>query len=139
MFDMVLNISLDYLGCFAVVPLPYQGDTRDCLIYAKLIIIFTPNLEFSPYPEVIHGSTTFKLTKGWQWLRKNDNYSTWCFWSFFHFLYCSVPDNKCYKQKWGVLYFTCIKLVVRVLACARAIARIIWKRLFHLLQLHRLH
>ena len=41
-----------------------QRDTRDCLIYAKLIIVFTPNLEFPPYAEVIHGSTTFKLLEG---------------------------------------------------------------------------
>ena len=31
------------------------------LIYAKLTIAFPPNLEFSPYSEVICGSTTFKL------------------------------------------------------------------------------
>ena len=42
----------------------FQRDTRDCLIYAKLIIVFTPNLEFFNYSEVIHGGTTFKLTKG---------------------------------------------------------------------------
>ena len=41
-----------------------QRGTRDGLIYAKLIIVFTPNVEFSPYSEVIHESTTFKLTKG---------------------------------------------------------------------------
>ena len=35
----------------------------------------------------------------------------------------------CYKQKYGVLFFTCIKLVAYVLACACAIARIKWKRL----------
>ena len=56
MFDMVLDIS-----CFAVV---LRGFSQDCLIYAKLIIVFTPNLEFPPYSEVIHGSTTFELTKG---------------------------------------------------------------------------
>ena len=56
MFDMVLDIS-----CFAVV---LTGFSQDCLIYAKLIIVFTPNLEFSPYSEVIHGSPTFELTKG---------------------------------------------------------------------------
>ena len=56
MFDMVLNIS-----CFAVV---LRGFSQDCLIYGKLIIVFTPNLQFSPYSEDIHGSTTFKLTKG---------------------------------------------------------------------------
>ena len=41
-----------------------QRVTWDCLIYAKLIIVFPPNLEFSPYLEVIHGSTTFKLIRG---------------------------------------------------------------------------
>ena len=30
---------------------------------------------------------------------------------------------------WGMLFFTCIKLVARVLACAHAIAHIKWKRL----------
>ena len=40
-----------------------QSDTPDCMIYAKLIIVFTPNLEFPPYSEVIHGSTILKLTK----------------------------------------------------------------------------
>ena len=58
MFDIVLNIPglLKLFGC------GYQRDTVDCLIYAKLILAFTPNLEFSPYSEAIHGSTTFKLT-----------------------------------------------------------------------------
>ena len=56
-------------------------------------------------------------------LMKND-YSVWWFWSFFHFLHCNVPDNKFYKQKWGVLIFTRIKLVGHVLACALAITRI---------------
>ena len=32
------------------------------LIYAKLIIAFPPNLEFSPQSEVIDGTTTFTLT-----------------------------------------------------------------------------
>ena len=34
-----------------------------------MTIVFTSNLEFSPYSEVIHESTTFKLTKvnkGWR-------------------------------------------------------------------------
>ena len=39
-----------------------QRYTWDCLIYAKPIMVFTP--EFSPYTEVIHESTTFKLIKG---------------------------------------------------------------------------
>ena len=41
-------------------------------IYAKLIIVFTPNIESSPGSEVIHGSTTFKLTKGKHRLKKSD-------------------------------------------------------------------
>ena len=32
------------------------------------------------------------------------------FLSFFHFLHPNVPDNKCHKQKWHVLFFTHIKL-----------------------------
>ena len=41
----------------------FKRDGRERLIYTKLIIVFTPNLEFFPDSEVIHGSTTFKLTK----------------------------------------------------------------------------
>ena len=48
---------------------------------------------------------------------------------FFHFLYCNIPDNKCYKQKWGMLFFTHIMLMVHVLVCVRAIAHIKWRRL----------
>ena len=47
-------------------------------------------------------------------------------------LFCcgSQRDTRdCYKQKYGVLFFTCIKLVAYVLAFACAIARIKWKRL----------
>ena len=124
MFDMVLDIRLDFLSFFCCGS---QRDTRDFSIYAKLIIVLTPNLELSPYSNVIHGNTTFKLTKSSQRLKKNDNHSVWCFWSFFHFIF--VPDNKCHKQKWCVLFFfTRIKLVVRVMA------RIKWNRL-HLLLL----
>ena len=42
--------TLDYFGCFVVFS---QRDTRERLIYAKLIIVLTPNLKFSPYSEVI--------------------------------------------------------------------------------------
>ena len=48
---------------------------------------------------------------------------------FFHFLRSYVPDSECHKQKWRVLFLICIKLVARVLACARAIARMKWRRL----------
>ena len=70
------------------------------------------------------------VNKGYQRSKKNDNYSIWCFWSFFHFLHSNAPDNKCYKQKRDVLFFTRIKLVARVLAYAHVIARIKWKRLY---------
>ena len=36
---------------------------------------------------------------------------------------------KCHKQKWCMLFFIRIKQVARALACARAIARIKWRRL----------
>ena len=55
MFEIVLNIPLDFLSYVAMVL--RERDTRDYLIYAKLIVVY------SPYSEVIHGSTTFKLTK----------------------------------------------------------------------------
>ena len=100
-----------------------QRDTQDCLIYAKLIIVFTPDLKFSPFSEVIHGSTTFKLTKGKQRLKKK-LFHLMFFLSFFHFLNWNVPDNKCYKQKWSMLFFTQIKLMAHVLACACALAHI---------------
>ena len=50
-------------GLFKLFCLGSKRDTRECLIHAKLIIIFTPNLEFSPYSEVIHEKATFKLTE----------------------------------------------------------------------------
>ena len=37
---------------------------------------------------------------------------------FFHFLHSNVPENKSHKQKWGMLFLTCLKLVACVLACA---------------------
>ena len=58
------------------------------------------------------------------------NYSIWCFCSLFHFFHSNVPDNKCHRQKWHVLFFTCIKLVACVLACACAITHIKWRRLY---------
>ena len=52
-------MPLDYLNCSDVV----LRNAWKNLIYAKLIIVFTANSEFSPYSEVIDGSTTIKLTK----------------------------------------------------------------------------
>ena len=47
----------------------------------------------------------------------------------FHFLHYNILDNKCCRQKWGMLFFTQIKLVVCLLASAGAIASIEWRRL----------
>ena len=48
---------------------------------------------------------------------------------FLQFHHPNVLDNKCDKQKWHRPFFTSIKLVVYVLACACAIAHIKWIRL----------
>ena len=45
---------------------------------------------------------------------------------FLHFHHPNVLDNMCDKQKWHLPFFTSFKLVVYVLACARAIACIKW-------------
>ena len=42
----------------------FKRDALEHLIYVKLILVFTPNLKFPPYSELILGSTTFKLMKG---------------------------------------------------------------------------
>ena len=58
----------DYLRWLAVVLKGIHGDVdmyqTDFKIHSKLRIF--------PYSEAIHGSTTFRLTKGWQKLKKND-------------------------------------------------------------------
>ena len=41
-----------------------KRDTQESQIYANVMIVWTPNLEFSPYSEVINVGTTFKLRKG---------------------------------------------------------------------------
>ena len=46
-------------------------NTRKSLLYARVMIVFTPNWEFFRYSEVIHGTTTFNLTEGRQRLKKN--------------------------------------------------------------------
>ena len=99
MFDKVLNIPLDYLSYFAVV---LRG-IPNWLQYS---------LQTKNCP--LFSSHTWKCF----WI--------WCFCSFFHFLRSNV---QCHKQKWRVLFFTRIKLVACVLACARAIARIKWRRM----------
>ena len=60
MFDMVLNMPLDYLSCLTVILKGIDGKVDICQtdysIHSKL--------NNFPYSEVIHGSTAFKLTKG---------------------------------------------------------------------------
>ena len=60
MFDRVLNMSLGYLSCLAVVPGGIHGKVDICQtdfsIYSKERIFL--------YSEVAHGSKTFKLTIG---------------------------------------------------------------------------
>ena len=60
MFDRVLNVSLDYLSCFAVVVRGIYGKVD---IYQTVYSIHS-KLKLFPYSKVIHGSTIFKLTKG---------------------------------------------------------------------------
>ena len=103
----------------SIVKLFCHGSKRDMgesLIYTKLIIVFTPNLEFFPDSGVIHGCTTFKLMKGYQRLKKKDQLFNLKF-LIFLFLQSNVSDNKCYKQKWCMLFFTTIKQVVSVVVC----------------------
>ena len=131
MFDRVLNMPLDYLNCFAMMLRGIHDKVdsisqTDYSIYSKLIIF--------PYSEVIYGSTTFKLTKGLQSLEKNDQLFNLMFCSFFHFLCFNVPDSKCHKQKWRVLFFTRIKLEACGLECTHVIALIKWRRLLRLFQ-----
>ena len=58
-------------------------------------------------------------------------YSIWCFCSFIFF----IPMSQiiiCHKQKWHVLFFMCVKLMVHVLMHVHAIACIKWVRLTNL-------
>ena len=121
-------MSPDYLTLFCPGS---KRDTPELLMYIKLIIVFTPNLEFSPNSEVIQ---YMEVQHSSEWKYNNDqrkmiNYSVWCFWSLFHFFHFTVPDNKCHRQKWCMLFITCIKQVVCVLAYAYVIAHIKWRRL----------
>ena len=104
-----------------------KRDTQKCLLYIKLIIVFTPNLEFFPYSEVIQYMVNIQANKSITKIK--ENYSIWCFWSLLNLFHSNVPANKCHRQKWCVLFFTRIKLVACVLACVHAITRIKWRRL----------
>ena len=56
-----------------------RRDTQERLLYVKLNIVFTSNLEFFHYSEVIHGSATSKITKRKQSLKKNGQLFNWMF------------------------------------------------------------
>ena len=101
-------MPLGYLSCLAWF---LQGYT--CHICQMYYSIYS-KLRIFPYTEVINRSTRFKVTKRQQRLKNNDQIS------FFCFLCCNVPANKCHKKKWSVLFFTRIKIVARVLGvCTR--------------------
>ena len=85
------------------------------MIYVEPISICS-KLRIFPYSEVIHTSKTFKLMKGQQRLKKNNQLLNLIF-LFFNFLLFDVSDSMCHKQKWCMLFSTRIKLVACVLAC----------------------
>ena len=125
MFDKVLKMPLDYLNCFVTVYREIHWNVwymPNWLYYS-----LTNNFPFflNSYMEV-QNSSKQKVNKGH---RKKINYSIWCFWYFFHFLHTNVLENKYNKQKWHMLFFTCIKSVAHKLPCADLIACIKWKRL----------
>ena len=68
MFDRVLNRLVDYLGCFVKVPRGIQGNVWYMPCWLKNSL---QTWKFT-HSEIIHGSKTLKLTKGWQRLKKND-------------------------------------------------------------------
>ena len=123
MFDMMLNIPLDSLSCFAVV----LRETRErwympnWLQYPLQIRIFPL---FWSHTWKYNFQVKERLTKIEQ---KWPNIQFVIL--LFHFLHSNVPDSKCHKQKWRGLFLTRDKPVARVLTCACAIARIKWIRL----------
>ena len=77
----------------------FKRDTREHLIYAKLIMVFILDLAFSPYFDSYRKYNTEangSLTKM--------NSSIWCSWSFCHFLHSNVPANNV-MNKSGACYF----------------------------------
>ena len=68
MLDRVLNMPQDYLSCFVVVLRGIHRKVDICQTYYSI----HSKLRIFPCSEVIHGSTTFKPTKGSQRLKKNE-------------------------------------------------------------------
>ena len=90
------------------------------LIYAKHIYL----LQTKNFPLFWVHTFNYKI----QAKEKAINHLIWCFCALFYFLHSTVPD-KCDKEKLYVLFVTCIKIVMGVLACAHVIAHIKWRRL----------
>ena len=101
-----------------------KRDTQDVWFLTKWFRVFAQNFKFSVYSKVIHGTTAFKLRKG---QKKLMNYPNLIFFIFFHFLHSNVPDIKCHKQMWCVLFFTSLKLVASVLACINQMKKTVHK------------
>ena len=59
MFGKVLNMYTS--GLLKLFCHGSKKDTQESLIYTKLIIVFTPNFEFSPYYEVSYNNSYYKL------------------------------------------------------------------------------
>ena len=116
-------MPLDHLNCFAVVLRGIHGKIDICQtdysIHSKQRIF--------AYSNVIHGSTTFKLTKGYQ--ENANQLLNLMFLFFLLFSSFQCTRQKFHKQKWYMLFFTCIKLVARMLVSACAITCINWRRL----------
>ena len=128
MSDRVLNVS----GLFKLFYPGSERNTLECWLYIKLTIIFAPNLEFFPSSGVIYSTWKYNIQVNESITKIKEKWSIIQFDAFdlsCIFFYSNVPDNKCHRQKWCVLFFTCFKLVVRMLACVHAIARIMRRRL----------
>ena len=106
-------MPLDYLSCLAVV---LRG------IHRKVDICQTDySIQTKNFP--LFWSCTWKYIQANKWLTKVKEKSSTTKFGFF------ILSFKCNKQKWCVLFLTCIKLVVCVLACVHAVTCIKWRRL----------
>ena len=114
-------MPLDYLGCFAAVLRGIHGKVDICQtdynIHSKLRIFCL----FWSHTWKYNIQADKRLTK----VKEKRSTIQFDILILLYFLHSNVPDNNCHKQKWRVLFFTRIKLV----ACARAIARTKWIRL----------
>ena len=126
MFYRILNIPLDYLSWFSTVLREIHGNFEMCLtkysIPSKLIRKMFPLFWNHTWNyNKVNERLTKVIKEKWQLFNLK--------FLLLHFLHSNVPVNKCHKQKWCVLFFTRIKLVAPVPACAHLIARIKWIRL----------